>query len=161
MVFWTNEIGCLPIQLYANCSAGQPDTQSTAGGLSPDHSRWTHPKHHFFLPVRVLSRVFAASSSPGSSAFSAKRKLRFHGNLRHLSEAKLFHRFLRQLFRQNWVVYAKPPFGGPEYVHQYLARYTHRVAISNHRLISLADGQVGLNVRLRLSHAHRRTSDKI
>jgi hypothetical protein len=66
----------------------------------------------------------------------------FYGNLKHLEQPKAFHRFLRQLFGQDWVVYAKPPFGGPEYVLPYLARYTHRVAISNHRLISLADGEV-------------------
>jgi len=111
-----------------------------AGGLSPDHSRWIHPKHHFFLPVRVL--IFRGKFVAGLKRLLRQKKLRFHGNLQHLREAKLFHRFLRQLFRQDWVVYAKPPFGGPEYVLQYLARYTHRVAISNHRLISLADGQV-------------------
>jgi hypothetical protein len=113
-----------------------------AGGLSPDHSRWIHPKHHFFLPVRVLSRVFRGKFVAGLKRLFRQKKLRFHGHLQHLGEAKLFHRFLRQLFRQDWVVYAKPPFGGPEYVLQYLARYTHRVAISNHRLISLADGKV-------------------
>jgi hypothetical protein len=114
-----------------------------AGGLSPDHSRWIHPKHHyFFLPVRVLSRVFRGKFVSGLKRLFRQRKLRFHGNLQPLGEAKAFHRFLRQLFRQDWVVYAKPPFGGPEYVLQYLARYTHRVAISNHRLISLADGKV-------------------
>ena len=113
-----------------------------AGGLSPDHSRWIHPEHHFFLPVRVLSRVFRGKFVSGLKRLFRQKKLRFHGNLQHLGEAKLFHCFLRQLFRQDWVVYAKPPFGGPEYVLQYLARYTHRVAISNHRLISLADGKV-------------------
>ena len=113
-----------------------------AGGLSPDHSRWVHPQHHFFLPVRVLSRVFRGKFVAGLKRLFRQKKLRFHGHLQHLVEAKLFHRFLRQLFRPDWVVYAKPPFGGPEYVLQYLARYTHRGAISNHRLISLADGQV-------------------
>ena len=113
-----------------------------AGGLSPDHSRWIHPKHHFFLPVRVLSRVFRGKFVSGLKRLFRQKKLRFHGKLQHLGEAKHFHRFVRQLFRQDWVVYAKPPFGGPEYVLQYLARYTHRVAISNHRLISLADGKV-------------------
>jgi hypothetical protein len=114
-----------------------------AGGLSPDHSRWIHPKHpDFFLPVRVLSRVFRGKFVSGLKRLFRQRKLRFHGNLQPLGEAKAFHRFLRQLFQQDWVVYAKPPFGGPEYVLQYLARYTHRVAISNHRLISLADGKV-------------------
>jgi hypothetical protein len=71
-----------------------------------------------------------------------QKKLRFHGRLQHLGEPKAFHAFLRQLFRQDWVVYAKPPFGGPQHVLHYLARYTHRVAISNHRLVSMADGNV-------------------
>jgi hypothetical protein len=113
-----------------------------AGGLSPDHSRWIHPKHHFFLPVKVLSRVFRGKFVSGLKRLFRQKKLRFHGSLQSLGEGKIFHRFLRQLFRQDWVVYAKPPFGGPEHVLHYLARYTHRVAISNHRLISLADGKV-------------------
>jgi hypothetical protein len=69
-------------------------------------------------------------------------QLNFHGNLALLATPKTFAAWLRPLFRKDWVVYAKPPFGGPEYVLQYLGRYTHRVAISNHRLVSLADGKV-------------------
>src|SRR3989449_5379052 len=65
-----------------------------------------------------------------------------NGNLTPLAQPKIFASWLRPLFRKDWVVYSKPPFGGPEYVLQYLGRYTHRVAISNHRLVSLADGQV-------------------
>ena len=85
----------------------------------------------------------AASSSPASSSSIRRNKLRFHGPLRVLAETpKLFATFLRQLFRQDWVVYAKPPFGGPEHVLQYLARYTHRVAISNHRLLAFEDDRV-------------------
>src|SRR6266849_2442280 len=129
-----------------------------AGGLSPDHSRWIHPKHHFFLPVRVLSRVFRGKFVSGLKRLFRQKKLRFHGNLRHLSEAKLFHRFLRLLFSQDWVVYAKPPFGGPEYVLQYLARYTHRVAISNHRLISLTDGKVTFRWK---DYAHGKKKSKM
>jgi hypothetical protein len=110
--------------------------------LSPDHARWIHPKYHFFLPVKVLSRVFRGKFVAGLKRLFRQKKLCFQGKLKALAEPKAFHNFLRQLFRQDWVVYAKPPFGGPEYVLQYLARYTHRVAISNHRLISLADGQV-------------------
>jgi len=110
--------------------------------LSPDHSRWIHPKYHFFLPVKVLSRVFRGKFIAGLKRLFRQKKLSFQGKLKALQQPQAFPRFLRQLFRQDWVVYAKPPFGGPEYVLQYLARYTHRVAISNHRLISLADGQV-------------------
>jgi hypothetical protein len=113
-----------------------------AGGLSPDRSHWIHPKYPFFLPVKVLSRVFRGKFMAGLKCLYRRKKLGFHGNLKYLSQPSPFRVFLRQLFRQDWVVYAKPPFGGPEYVLQYLARYTHRVAISNHRLISLADGKV-------------------
>jgi hypothetical protein len=113
-----------------------------AGGLSPDHSRWIHPKHHFFLPVRVLSRVFRGKFVAGLKRLFRQKKLGFHGNLRPLAEPKLFGSFLRLLFRNDWVVYAKRPFGGPQHVLQYLARYTHRVAISNHRLVSFAEGKV-------------------
>jgi putative transposase/transposase-like zinc-binding protein len=113
-----------------------------AGGLSPDHWCWIHPQHHFFLPVQVLSRVFRGKFVAGLKRLFRQNKLGFHGNLNHLGQPIPFRAFLRQLFRQDWVVYAKPPFGGPEYVLQYLARYTHRVAISNHRLVTLADGKV-------------------
>ena len=92
--------------------------------------------------MKVLSRVFRGKFVAGLKRLYRRKKLGFHGNLKYLSQPIPFRVFLRQLFRQDWVVYAKPPFGGPEYVLQYLARYTHRVAISNHRLISLADGKV-------------------
>ena len=85
---------------------------------------------------------FAASSSPGSSTRFGDGKLLFPGSLKGLGEPKAFHAFLRPLFRQDWVVYAKPPFGGPDHVLHYLARYTHRVAISNHRIVNFADGKV-------------------
>src|SRR5207253_7408073 len=96
----------------------------------------------FFLPVKVLSRVFRGKFVAGLKRLFRQKKLGFHGNLKPWSQPIPFHAFLRQLFRQDWVVYAKPPFGGPEYVLHYLARYTHRVAISNHRLLSFDDGQV-------------------
>jgi hypothetical protein len=113
-----------------------------AGGLSPDHSRRIHPKYPFFLPVKVLSRVFRGKFVAGLKRLFRQKKLGFHGQLQPMGEPRPFHAFLRQLFRQDWVVYAKPPFGGPEYVLQYLARYTHRVAISNHRLVSMAEDSV-------------------
>src|SRR6476646_1975183 len=113
-----------------------------AGGLSPDRSRWIHPKYPFFLPVKVLSRVFRGKFVAGLKRLFRQKKLCFHGRLQPLGEPRPFLAFLRQLFRQDWIVYAKPPFGGPEYVLQYLARYTHRVAISNHRLVSMADGNI-------------------
>jgi hypothetical protein len=113
------------------------------GGVSLDGLAWKNPpRRGFFLPVRVLSRVFRGKFVAGLKRLFRRRQLQFHGALRHWSEAKLFRRFLRSLFQSGWVVYAKKPFGGPEHVLQYLARYTHRVAISNHRLLSFADGQV-------------------
>ena len=87
--------------------------------------------------MRVLSRVFRGKFVAGlRQAFHSKR-LAFYGELQSLANEKAFAAFLRTLFREDWVVYAKAPFGGPEHVLQYLARYTHRVAISNHRLLSL------------------------
>jgi hypothetical protein len=112
------------------------------GGLSPDHSRWVRVPAHFFLPVRVLSRVFRGKFLAGLRQAFDRRQLAFHGELRHLRDKKTFAAFLRSLFRDDWVVYAKPPFGGPEHVLEYLARYTHRVAISNHRLLSVDDSHV-------------------
>jgi hypothetical protein len=113
-----------------------------AGGLSPDHQRWVHPRYAFFLPVKVLGKVFRGKFAEGlKSAFHAG-ELTFPGRMKMLAEMKAFHAFLRPLFRKDWVVYAKPPFGGPEHVLQYLARYTHRVAISNHRIVNFADGKV-------------------
>jgi len=113
-----------------------------AGGLSPDHERWVQPHYPFLLPVKVLSRVFRGKFVAGLKQAFQKRDLCLPGALRPLAQRKTFHSFLRTLFRHDWVVYAKPPFGGPEHVLHYLARYTHRVAISNHRLVSLAEGKV-------------------
>ena len=113
-----------------------------AGGLSLDHQRWIHPRYAFFLPVKVLSRVFRGKFTAGLKRAFRKSRLAFPGSLQPLENERAFRSFLRSLFRQDWVVYAKPPFGGPQHVLHYLARYTHRVAISNHRLVNFADGQV-------------------
>jgi hypothetical protein len=113
-----------------------------AGGLSLDHQRWIQPRYAFFLPVRVLGRVFRGKFVASLKHAFRQGELAFPGSLQPLAREKAFHAFLRPLFRQDWVVYAKRPFGGPEYVLHYLARYTHRVAISNHRLLSVADGKV-------------------
>jgi len=113
-----------------------------AGGLSLDGQRWVHPRYAFFLPVKVLSRVFRGKFVAGLKRAFHKEELLFPDSLKALEGKRAFGAFLRKLFRQDWVVYAKPPFGGPEHVLHYLARYTHRVAISNHRLIRLANGQV-------------------
>ena len=114
-----------------------------SGGLSPDHQQWVHPScSSFFLPVKVLSRVFRGKFVDGLKRAFHRGNLVFPGPLRPLVQEKAFRSFLRQLYRHDWVVYAKRPFGGPQHVLQYLARYTHRVAISNHRLIDFTDGKV-------------------
>jgi hypothetical protein len=113
-----------------------------AGGLSLDHRHWIKSRSRFFLSIRVLRRVFRGKFVAGLKQAFQNRQLRFSGKLAPLTQPKTFAAWLRPLFRKDWVVYAKRPFGGPEYVLQYLGRYTHRVAISNHRLVSFADGQV-------------------
>jgi hypothetical protein len=113
-----------------------------AGGLSPDRTRWIHPRYPFFLPVHVLSRIFRGKFVAGLKHRFQQRQLTFAGSLKPLENEKAFRSFLRPLFRQNWVVYAKPPFGGPHHVLGYLARYTHRVAITNHRLVAFQQDQV-------------------
>jgi rubredoxin len=90
----------------------------------------------------VLDRVFRGKFVAALRQAFGEGLLSFHGDLTLLAQPKTFAAWLRPLFRKDWVVYAKRPFGGPEYVLQYLGRYTHRVAISNHRLVSFADGQV-------------------
>ena len=113
-----------------------------AGGLSLDHTRWIPSHPHFFLPIHVLRRVFRGKFVAGLKSAYQRGQLHFSGALTLLAQPKIFASWLRPLFRKDWIVYCKPPFGGPEYVLQYLGRYTHRVAISNHRLVSFADGQV-------------------
>jgi hypothetical protein len=95
----------------------------------------------------VLSHVFRGKFVVGLKRLFQANQLGFHGALRNLAGPPQFRRFLRQLFRKDWVVYAKRPFRGPEYVLQYLARYTHRVAISNHRLIAFEDGNVSFRYK--------------
>jgi len=112
------------------------------GGLSPDHQRWIASRVHFFLPVKVLSRVFRGKFVDGLRRAARAGRLTFHGECLPLANPQAFAAFLRTLFQQDWGVYAKPPFGGPEHVLQYLARYTHRVAISNHRLLDVSDSRV-------------------
>jgi hypothetical protein len=90
--------------------------------------------------VKVLGKVFRGKFVAGLRKAFRTQRLSFSGQIRHLIQPKRFAAFLRTLFRQNWVVYAKPPFGGPKQVLRYLGRYTHRVAISNHRLLAF-DGQ--------------------
>jgi hypothetical protein len=112
------------------------------GGPSLDGTRWMACRPGFFLPVRVLSRLFRRLFLDALHALFKTGALRFFGALADLAEPAAFARRLRELRRVEWVVYAKPPFGGPEQVLAYLGRYTHRVAIANSRLVSLTKSEV-------------------
>ena len=106
------------------------------GGLSPDGTKWVASKPGFFLHVRVLSRLFRRLFLDGLVALHQAGDLAFYGDLERLALTDAFTTWLTPFRKSEWVVYSKPPFGGPEAVLAYLSRYTHRVAISNHRLVS-------------------------
>lgn len=112
------------------------------GGLSADGCRWIHGRKDFFLPVRVLSRLFRGLFLHYLEEACAAGKLEFHGSLHPLAEGQNFKTLVKDCRKIEWVVYSKPPFGGPNQVLDYLGRYTHRVAISNDRLVRLEDGKV-------------------
>ncbi|MGA8087090.1 MAG: IS91 family transposase [Terracidiphilus sp.] len=118
-----------------------------AGGLSADRSRWIQGSSKFFLPVEALSSTFRGKFTEALHHLYRCGKLQFHGSLREIASPAAFSSFIDQLFVHDWVVYAKPPFGGPDQVLNYLARYTHRVAISNYRLVDLRDGDVSFRWR--------------
>ena len=118
-----------------------------AGGLSLDHTHWVHSPNNYFLPKKVLRKVFRGKFVDALQQAFQNGQLNFQGDLKLLGQPDTFAAWLRPLFRQHWVVYLKPPFGGSAYVLQYLGRYTHRVAISNHRLVSCSDGQVAFRWR--------------
>ncbi|HVI11017.1 MAG TPA: transposase, partial [Candidatus Binatia bacterium] len=112
------------------------------GGLSPDNSRWISCRPHFFLPVRVLSRLFRRLFlTELQQAFDAG-KLQFFSSLEALRDRQAFQNHLDSVRKVDWVVYAKPPFAGPQQVVDYVGRYTHRVALSNNRILDIENGQV-------------------
>jgi hypothetical protein len=113
-----------------------------AGGLAPDRSRWISSQPGFFLPVAVLKNVFRAKFTEALRTAFQDGRLGFYGSLGPLGRPKVFASLLRQTYRKEWVVYSKRPFGGAEHVLRYLGCYTHRIAISNHRLVTLVDGKV-------------------
>jgi hypothetical protein len=113
-----------------------------SGGLAPDRCQWIRCRRRFFLPVKVLGRMFRGKFLAFLGAAFRLKKLRLLGTLARLKRPADFARFLHQLRGVNWVVFAKRPFGGPEYVVRYLARYTHRVAIANGRLVEMNAHQV-------------------
>lgn len=129
---WTRELHFHP---HVHCVV-------TGGGLAVDSERWVSSNDDFLFPVRVLSRLFRGKFLHALSHAYANKKLTFAGSCAHLNEPQRFAAFKHKLYRHDWVVYAKPPFGGPQAVFEYLGRYTHRVAISNQRLISTDDNSV-------------------
>ena len=109
----------------------------TAGGLSLDGERWVDARPDFLFPVRVLGALFRGKFLDGLQKAYDKGLLCFDGQAKKLEDRSAFDRLRRRLYRKRWVVYNKPPFGGPEQVFRYLGRYTHRVGLSNRRLVSL------------------------
>ena len=114
----------------------------TGGGLSADGGRWVPCRKGFFIPVRVLSALFRGKFLGLLKKCFRSDVLAFPGSIRHLKQPGDFETFRRQLYQKRWVVYCKPPFDGPKGVLRYLGRYTHRIAISNHRVLDNRDGKV-------------------
>jgi hypothetical protein len=114
----------------------------TGGGLSSDGSRWVSCRKGFFLPVKVMSALFRGKFLDHLKHCFKSGDLAFPGSISHLKESGTFDTFRKQFYEKKWVVYCKPPFGGPEGVLKYLGRYTHRIAISNNRILNIQDGKV-------------------
>ena len=112
------------------------------GGISPDGSRWVACRPNFFLPVRVLSRLFRSLVLKGLKQAHADGRLKFFNDHQALTDRGTFHAYLKPLYKTDFAVYAKEPFAGPKAVLAYLSRYTHRVAIANRRLIRVDDKTV-------------------
>jgi len=117
------------------------------GGLSEDGERWIACRKGFFVPVKALSKLFRYVMLEKLVAAHGAGQFKFHGRLANLNEARAFKRALRPLYRRKWFVYAKRPFAGPKAVLAYLSRYTHRVAISNSRLIKADNKGVTFRVK--------------
>ena len=117
----------------------------TGGGLSPDGSRWVAARPGYLLPVKVLGRLFRGKFLAGIQQAYQAGQLTLAGSVASLAQPQAFRRWLDTLYRQNWVVYAKRPFGGAQQVFRYLGRYSHRVAIANSRLLALENGQVSFH----------------
>ena len=124
----------------------------TGGGLSPDGQKWIPSKRRFFIPVKVLSRLFRGKFLAYLKETREKGKLIFPGTSVHLKEVHSFKALLDDLYQKEWVVYCKPPFTSAETLIEYLGRYTHRVAISNDRLVNLEGDRVTFRYRDRKDH---------
>jgi hypothetical protein len=114
----------------------------TGGGLSSDGDRWVSCRKGFFIPVRVMSALFSGKFLAFLSKCFTSDDLAFPGCIGHLGQPGNFETFMKQLYQKNWVVYCKPPFDGAKGVLQYLGRYTHRIALSNNRILTIRDGNV-------------------
>ena len=119
----------------------------TGGGLSTDGTRWVAGRGCFLLPVKVLGRLFRGKFLAALHRAWRMGELRFGGSTSGLDDASIWQLFKNRLYSKDWVVYAKRPFGGPEHVYRYLGRYTHRIAISNHRIVAFANGKVSFSLR--------------
>ena len=126
------------------------------GGVAPDGSRWVRPRYNFFLPVKAMANAFRGKVLDALEQAFGGGQLRFPGQIRPLSQPRAFADLLGKASRHNWVVYAKRPFGGPQHVLEYLGNYTHRVAISNHRLVGLENGEVRFRWRDSAHHNKKR-----
>jgi hypothetical protein len=124
----------------------------TGGGLSRDGDQWVPCKKTFFIPVKVLSAVFRGKFLDYLKKGYEKKVLTFSGAVAHLAEEKAFTAMMNKLYGQDWVVYCKPPFKNTETVIEYLGRYTHRVAISNERIVNLNDNRVTISYRDSADH---------
>jgi hypothetical protein len=114
----------------------------TGGGLSPDGQRWVAGRRRYFLPVKVLGKLFRGKFLAALKTLYQQGQLTLTGSVAHLNDPQAFQQLLDALYERKWLVYAKRPFGGPVQVFRYLGRYSHRVAIANSRLVSLDDQQV-------------------
>ena len=118
----------------------------TGGGLTEGGGRWVPARERYLLPVKVLGSLFRGKFLSALKQARDQQRLRFEGSTEKLRHPARWHGLLDDLYRKDWVVYAKPPFGGADVVFRYLGRYTHRVAISNHRLLALHDGEVAFQM---------------
>ena len=114
----------------------------TGGGLNESQTKWISTRNGFLVPVRALSKKFQGKFLDLLNTAFAENKLSLQGSIRNLHDPLAFERLMKNLYRKKWVVYSKQPFGGPDKVFAYLGLYSHRVAISNHRLVELAHGKV-------------------
>jgi hypothetical protein len=126
------------------------------GGLSPDYERWVGSKPGFFLPVRVLSSLFRRLFIDALEQAFQNEELQFFGEIESLASFSAFTQYLAPLRQKEWVVYAKPPFGGPLQALEYLGRYTHRTAISNERILAVNRGAVTFQWKDYRDHKRRR-----